>query len=116
MLAGYNGPSHAAHKTLEDIEKYAELEKDPVLIGVVALRDPPRPGVKESIQRCKDAGIKFYLIFSGISVIMITGDIKETAESIAKEISIINEGDEKTRSFTGHEFEAMDEKTKLALL
>jgi magnesium-transporting ATPase (P-type) len=47
---------------------------------------------------------------------MITGDIKETAESIAKEISIINEGDEKTRSFTGHEFEAMDEKTKLALL
>lgn len=107
MLAGYDGPSHKAHKTLEDIEKYAELEKDPVLIGVVALRDPPRPGVKESIQRCKDAGI---------SVIMITGDIKETAESIAKEISIINEGDEKTRSFTGHEFEAMDEKTKLALL
>ena len=56
MLAGYNGPSHKAHKTLEDIEKYAELEKDP------ALRDPPRPGVKESIQRCKDAGINFYLI------------------------------------------------------
>jgi len=46
VLAGYNGPSHAAHKTLEDVEKYAELEKDPVLIGVVALRDPPRPGVK----------------------------------------------------------------------
>jgi magnesium-transporting ATPase (P-type) len=47
---------------------------------------------------------------------MITGDIKETAESIAKEISIINEGEEKTRSFTGHEFEAMSEQAKSDLL
>ena len=82
-LAGYNGPSHPAHKDLENIDKYAELESQPILVGVVALRDPPRPEVKHSILKCKDAGI---------SVIMITGDIKETAESIAKEISIINEG------------------------
>jgi magnesium-transporting ATPase (P-type) len=47
---------------------------------------------------------------------MITGDIKETAESIAKEISIINEGEEKTRSFTGYEFEAMSEQAKNDLL
>lgn len=53
------------------------------MIGVVALRDPPRPEVKKAIAKCKDAGI---------SVIMITGDIKETAESIAKEITIINDG------------------------
>jgi Ca2+-transporting ATPase len=33
-----------------------------------------RPGVKEAIQSCRDAGI---------NVIMITGDVKETAESIA---------------------------------
>lgn len=32
---------------------------------------------------------------------MITGDIKETAESIAKDINIIKEGDEATRSLTG---------------
>lgn len=35
---------------------------------------------------------------------MITGDIKETAESIAREIGIIRKGDEKDRSFTGHGF------------
>ena len=65
------------------MDKYAGLECDPVLVGVVALRDPPRPEVRFSIEKCKDAGI---------SVIMITGDIKETAESIAKEISIISAG------------------------
>ena len=68
---------------MENIETYAELEREPVFIGVVALRDPPRPEVKHAIAKCKEAGI---------SVIMITGDIKETAESIAKEITIINEG------------------------
>jgi Ca2+-transporting ATPase len=106
-LAGYNGPSHPAHVLLENMDTYADLEKEPVLVGVVALRDPPRPEVKAAIAKCKDAGI---------SVIMITGDIKETAESIAKEISIINEGEEKTRSFTGHEFEAMSEQAKSDLL
>lgn len=64
-----------------DPERFGELENDPVLIGLVALRDPPRAEVKEAIKKCKEAGI---------SVIMITGDIKETAESIAKEIGIIH--------------------------
>jgi P-type E1-E2 ATPase len=62
------------------------------LIGVVAVRDPPRKEVSASIKKCREAGI---------SVIMITGDIKETAECIAKEIGIIEEGDESERSLTG---------------
>jgi len=36
---------------------------------------------------------------------MITGDVKETANSIAKDIGIITENGEKDRSYTGHEFE-----------
>jgi len=43
---------------------------------------------------------------------MITGDIKETAESIAKEIGIIGAGDEKDRSFTGHEFKGIGSEDK----
>ncbi len=62
------------------------------MIGVVAVRDPPRPEVKDSIRKCREAGI---------SVIMITGDIKETAESIARDINIIKTGDEVNRSLTG---------------
>lgn len=86
---------------MEDINTYAKLEEDPVLIGVVALRDPPRLEVKDSILKCKEAGI---------SVIMITGDIKETAESIAKDVGILRDTDNlKERSFTGNEFESMKE-------
>jgi len=64
------------------------------------VRDPPRAQVKDSINMCKQAGI---------SVIMITGDIKETAESIATEIGIIENGDEETRSMTGFTFEHLSE-------
>lgn len=45
VLSDYHGPHHHAHKLLEDFDKYAELESDPILIGVVAIQDPPRPDV-----------------------------------------------------------------------
>jgi hypothetical protein len=45
-LADYDGQStHKAHKLLENLDNYARLESDPILIGVVALRDPPRKEV-----------------------------------------------------------------------
>ncbi len=51
-------------------EKYEELEKETILLGIVGIKDPARPEVKLAIEKCKKAGI---------AVIMITGDIKETA-------------------------------------
>lgn len=107
ILADYNGPNHTAHATLEDSNQYAKLETEPILIGVVAVRDPPRPEVKAAIQKCKEAGI---------SVIMITGDIKETAESIARDIGIINQGDEANRSLTGFNFEKLSEEKQIEAL
>jgi len=107
VLEGYTGASHPAHKHLADPERYAELETEPIIIGVVAIQDPPRPEVAEAIRKCKKAGI---------SVIMITGDIKETAQAIGKEIGILNASEIAGSSYTGSEFEHFSEDKQQELL
>ena len=58
---------------------------DLTFVGLVAMEDPPRDGVKEAIAQCKTAGIK---------VIMVTGDQALTAASIAHQIGIIEDIDD----------------------
>jgi len=72
------------------------LEEDLTFLGLVGMIDPPRPEVKDALEKCKTAGIK---------VIMITGDHKATAQTIAKEIGIM---DEKGKVLTGNELLEMD--------
>jgi Ca2+-transporting ATPase len=62
-------------------------------VGLIGLMDPPRPEAKEAIAHCKTAGIR---------VKMITGDHKDTALAIARELGL--EGN----AITGVEMEAMD--------
>lgn len=59
-------------------------EEDVVLIGLLAMIDPPREAVYAAIEQTKHAGIK---------TVMITGDHKTTAEAIAKDIGIFETGD-----------------------
>lgn len=95
-----------ANKTqkLKDIEQYDQFEQDATFLGVVCIRDPPRPEVRSGLDACKTAGIR---------VIMITGDAKETAIAIAKELNILEAGDNiKECVFTGAEFETMNSKQK----
>ncbi|WP_371813976.1 cation-translocating P-type ATPase [Mycoplasma sp. OR1901] len=76
-------------------------EKDLEFIGLIAMVDPARVGVKESIKQGFEAGIK---------PIMITGDHLTTAVAIAKELGIFVEGD---RAITGLELSNMsDEQLK----
>ena len=56
-----------------------EIIKDLTYLGVVGIKDPPRQEVRESIEKAKQAGIR---------VIMATGDHKNTALAIAKEIGL----------------------------
>lgn len=58
---------------------------DLCFVGLIAMEDPPREGVKEAIAKCKIAGIK---------VIMVTGDQTLTAASIAYQIGIIEDLDD----------------------
>ncbi len=57
-------------------EEYAEF------LGIIALQDPPRENVKESIKIAKGAGIR---------TIMITGDHAITAKAIASQVGIVSE-------------------------
>lgn len=60
------------------------VEKELVFLGLIGMLDPPRPEAIKSVETCKKAGIK---------TIMITGDHKLTACSIAKQIGIYHAGD-----------------------
>jgi len=65
----------------EDLNDKEALEKDLIFAGLVGMMDPPREEAKEAIAIAKKAGIK---------VVMITGDHKDTAVAIAREISLVD--------------------------
>ena len=65
------------HRGLPSNELRAQPGFD--LIGLVALEDPPRPGVPEAVAQCRGAGI---------ALVMITGDYPRTAAAIAEEIGL----------------------------
>ena len=69
----------AAFKDTDEILAPEEMEKDLTVIGIVGMIDPPRLEVKDSIKEAKRAGI---------TPVMITGDHKNTAVAIAKELGI----------------------------
>ena len=62
-------------------------ESNMIYLGFVMILDPPRSGVKESVEQCQNAGV---------DVVMITGDSPITAKSIGKQISIIRSDDDYT--------------------
>ncbi len=73
--------------------KGPSVEKNLVFVGMQAMIDPPREEAKESIDKCKKAGIR---------VIMITGDHKTTAVAIANELGL------KGKAVTGHDLHHMN--------
>lgn len=84
-IQGYRTLGIAYLKLGEFNEKSREfIEKDLTFLGFVAIMDPPRIGVKGSVDSCKSAGIK---------VVMITGDHPATAKTIASEMGIYKDHD-----------------------
>ncbi len=77
-VASRQFPALPAELTSESVE--TEL----TLVGLVGLRDPPRPEARAAIGLCASAGI---------TVVMITGDHPVTARAIAQELGILPEGD-----------------------
>uniref|UniRef100_A0A7I4AEH8 P-type Ca(2+) transporter n=1 Tax=Physcomitrium patens TaxID=3218 RepID=A0A7I4AEH8_PHYPA len=95
-LSDYDGESHSAHKLLLDPMNYDDIESRLIFVGMAGLRDPPREEVHSAIQDCSEAGIR---------VIVITGDNKNTAESICREIGVFSKDEDlREKSYTGREF------------
>jgi Ca2+-transporting ATPase len=88
----------AAYKDTADIIDPDEMEEDLTLIGLVGMIDPPRLEVKESIRVAK---------LAGITPIMITGDHRNTAVAIAKELGI---ADNLEQSLLGAEIDEMSDE------
>ena len=93
---------------LSDPLFFGDIEKDLILLGVCGIKDPARIEAADAILRCRSAGIR---------VIMITGDSRETAVAIAKEVNILDVNDDvlgaTCNSFTGHDFFQLSEEEQL---
>lgn len=94
-----------AYKPLSD---NAEVESGMIFLGFVGMIDPPRPEAKEALRLCESAGIK---------TVMITGDHKLTAVTIAKELGILKEGlalsGDEVDKLSDEEFEKIVEKIEV---
>lgn len=74
-----------------------ETENDLVFCGLIAMEDPPRPGVKEAVAQCKRAGIL---------PVMITGDHAATAFAIAQRLGI---AERNAQVLSGQELDRLDD-------
>ena len=74
------------------------LEQELCFIGLTGMIDPVRPEVKAAIEECRSAGIR---------PVMITGDHKDTAVAIAKELGIITDA---SQAITGAELDSIPDE------
>ena len=89
-----------AYRNLDAVpaEVKPEIERELVLLGLIGILDPARPEARAAVQTAREAGIRS---------IMITGDHALTAEAIARDLGIIEEGQ---KAITGAEIESMSEE------
>lgn len=107
-FSDYDGEMHHAHALLQEPANYTCIESDLIFVGMLGLRDPPREEVPQAIDDCREAGIR---------VMVITGDNKNTAEAICKEIGIFSEDEDlSTKSFTGKDFFALSLERRAEIL
>lgn len=93
---------------LKSTDTFLEVESNLIFVGIVGMLDPPRVGLHSAIDTCSSAGIK---------VIMVTGDNKDTAVTIAREIGIFSPGESiERKAIIGSDFQNLSEMDQRHLL
>jgi len=87
VLAG----AYKVYDTLPPDCRPEAIEKDMIFVGLCGMIDPVRPEVKGAVEECAEAGIR---------AVMITGDHRDTAVAIAKDLGILSNPE---RAITGAE-------------
>ncbi|CAA0822572.1 Calcium-transporting ATPase 10- plasma membrane-type [Striga hermonthica] len=95
--------------TDEELENWQFPEGDLILLAIVGIKDPCRPGVKDAVQLCINAGIK---------VRMVTGDNLQTARAIALECGVLGSNADATEPdlIEGRTFRNLTETQRLEVV
>jgi len=89
-----------ARRNLETKDEYEmeEVERNVTFLGLTAMIDPPKEGVKEAVTEAKKAGVRIFIL---------TGDHSITAKAIGQEIGLAEEG---LKVVTGKELHKMSDE------
>ena len=82
LALAYKKPAPKTQTLTEKMSKdflHSHIEKGFTFLGLIALTDPVRAGVKEALVECKNAGIR---------TVVITGDFRSTAQAVMQELGI----------------------------
>ncbi|MEK6653643.1 MAG: HAD-IC family P-type ATPase, partial [Thermodesulfobacteriota bacterium] len=96
----------AAYRPLDAVPESPDpdnVEKDLTFVGLLGMIDPPRPEVIEAIKVARGAGLK---------TVMVTGDYRDTAEAVAREIGLKTPGG---LVLTGTELDGMSDERLAAV-
>nr|GMC61113.1 calcium-transporting ATPase 10, plasma membrane-type-like isoform X1 [Ipomoea batatas] len=92
-------------KSEEELSRWELPEGDLILLAILGIKDPCRPGVRDAVQLC---------IKSGVKVRMVTGDNIQTAKAIALECGILQSDADATEPnlIEGKTFRALSESDR----
>ena len=91
------GIAQREFEVIPDLISVDAIENDLVFLGLVGMQDPPRPEARRAVLECFNAGI---------TPVMITGDHKDTAVAIARDVGIMTAG---AVAVTGSELSRMSD-------